>query len=89
MCVCVCVCVCCTSEVAPVYDILPLCCRKKSKKRKSGDVQPVFGVDSKDMRHGKFTHGINQTIVAETSQKFMTMTMSCILTRIIWSWENF
>ena len=28
-------------------------CRKKSKKRKSGEVPPVFGVDSKDMRHGK------------------------------------
>ena len=28
-------------------------CRKKPKKRKSGEAQPVFGVDSKDMRHGK------------------------------------
>ena len=30
-----------------------MCFRKKSKKRKSGEVPTVFGVDSKDMRHGK------------------------------------
>ena len=37
----------------PIRFATCLYCRKKSKKRKSGEVQPVFGVDSKDMRHGK------------------------------------
>ena len=46
------------SERSCVFIILSqyylyMYCRKKSKKRKSGEIQPVFGVDSKDMRHGK------------------------------------
>jgi len=70
-----------------VYDILPLCCRKKSKKRKSGEVQLVFGVDSKDMRHGKILHmhGINANS-AGTNQEFMTM---ILYIHTIWSWGNF